>query len=135
MKVIGLDDKEYKLKLFGHSEIDEDRPRSKWHLLAREILGKYFPFEKVLEEILLPGCGYTLYLDFFLPRRKLAIEVQGVQHKQYVPFFHGDINGYRDQLKRDFHKKNFCIKNNFTLLELDDGQSEQWPTQIRATFS
>ncbi len=55
-------------------------------------------------------------LDFFLPQRMLAIEVQGEQHFQMNPFFHKSEADFQKQLNRDSQKEFFCELNNIELI-------------------
>ncbi len=58
----------------------------------------------------------SLSLDFYLPQYNIAIECQGEQHFEYVPFFHNSINELKLTQKRDAVKKRLCEKNNIKLL-------------------
>ena len=50
-------------------------------------------------------------LDFYCEELKLAIEYQGLQHEEYVPFFHNnDINNFYIQQENDKFKKKVCEK-------------------------
>ena len=57
-----------------------------------------------------------LELDFFLEEIKTAIEVQGSQHYEYNPHFHGDYTGFLASLERDRHKAALCGAHDVTLL-------------------
>jgi hypothetical protein len=126
MKIVGLDGKEYRLK-GERREPGDTRPRSAGHLRARSLLNELFGLEPIWEEVFLPGCKGALYLDFFLPRRMLAIEVQGAQHFTCVAHFHGGVAGFRKQRERDARKREFCEVNGIRLVELKDGESDgEW---------
>lgn len=117
MKVKGLDNKEYVWTLKDSSVLEYDRPRSKYHVACKELLKELFPCDKILEEVPLVGSG-RLTFDFFLPLRKMAIEVQGQQHTNYSAYFHEDVFGYLRSKKRDNNKVRFCKINNIYLAEL-----------------
>ena len=84
MKVKGLDGRErtWNLAKFINNKRDVV---SEGHRKARELLTEMFPFEKVLEEVTLPG--EQLYADFYIQSERLMVEVQGVQHTTFNSFF------------------------------------------------
>jgi len=131
LKVIGLDGREHNWKLTGRSLSGNDtRPRSQYHKRARALLLKLFPFDQRLEEVPLPGSG-KLTADFFLPARRLLIEVHGEQHYGYTDFFHKDAPGFMRSQQRDSKKSRWCETNNINFVELPYGESdEQWTTRI-----
>lgn len=60
--------------------------------------------------------GTRLFFDFYMKEFGVLIEVQGRQHVCYVPHFHGCMENFRDQKKRDNLKiqyiqenKGFCL--------------------------
>ena len=88
-------------------KIDWGAPsRSKLQYRVKKSLEKIWSNNVVLEEM--PVVGTKLSLDFYNANKKIAIEVQGRQHNQYVPHFHGGnkIN-FISQLRRDHQKKEF----------------------------
>lgn len=121
MKVIGLNNKEYNLKLSRKT-----KPSSSLHEKVRQILKAEHPMHLFYEEVRIPGS--KLKLDFYVPEYNLMIEVQGRQHDEYVGHFHKNKFGFVSSLKRDKMKREWCELNNFKLLELRDGD---WSEQIR----
>ena len=117
MTVTGLDGRDYKLTL---RVADPDRQVSSGHERARALLSSLWPFDVVYEETFVPGCFTPLYLDFFLPRARLAVEVQGEQHRNFVPFFHAGRLAYLGQRRRDGRKREWAALNRVRLVELDD---------------
>ena len=91
--------------------------RSKLQYRVGQIIKNKYPLDPMLEDITLPKS--RLSLDFFLPMRKLAIEVQGKQHKSFIPFFHKTKSSFDDQLKRDEEKELFCQLNEIDLVYID----------------
>ena len=77
-----------------------------------------FGSEVILEDFVIPRSG--LSLDFFMPRHRIAFEIQGRQHDQFVPFMHGDRLGFRKQLERDNRKAEWCKANNIRLITIKD---------------
>lgn len=107
----------------------DTRPRSELHLRARKLIKHIFPIEQSLEEVPLPG--ETLFLDFYLPMRKLAIEVHGEQHYKYIPHFHGHPTGFIESRKRDSRKAEWCSLNGITLVTLKFSETDdEWRESI-----
>lgn len=122
MKVIGIDNKIYNLDTKNKRILGDDiRYRSSYHIKVKKILNELFPCDQLLEELYIPSGatqGFRLYLDFFIPLRKLAIEVHGEQHSKYTPHFHGNQLGFLKGKNRDIRKKSFAELNNWTFIEL-----------------
>jgi hypothetical protein len=75
-----------------------------------------YPFDPILEDVYIPECGF--YFDFWLPKRKIAVEIQGEQHNKFVKFFHKNEAGFREHQERDQRKKDFCRLNSIKLIEI-----------------
>jgi hypothetical protein len=61
-------------------------------------------------------------LDIYNHSRRVAVEVQGRQHSEFVPHFHGTrTSKFIKQLKHDAKKWDWCVINNITLVEIYDG--------------
>lgn len=115
MKVVDLAGNVHKWNLSNHT-VDglETRPRSELHVDVRAFLKQQFPTLQILEEVPLPGT--RLSIDFFIPFRKLAIEAHGIQHYEYVPFFHLNRMGFAEAKKRDKDKAEWLLNNNIKLV-------------------
>ncbi len=59
-----------------------------------------------------------LQLDGYNSKNKIAFEYQGYQHYTKGSHFHPDGSRYESQLERDRFKKELCIKNKITLIEI-----------------
>jgi hypothetical protein len=128
VRVVGLNGKVYQWKARGR------KPRkrcSSYHLRARNLLREMFPLDERLEEVYLPGAG-RLFLDFYIPGWRLAVEVHGEQHYQYVHHFHRGRLGQWAANARDSRKADWCALNAVRLVELPHGESdEQWQERVR----
>jgi hypothetical protein len=129
MKVIGLDNKEHKLKLTPNCNKTENR--SDLHLYARLVLKEIYPFDTISEEVEVPGSD-GLRFDFVLPLRKIVLEVQGQQHYNYIRHFHQSAVGFLASKKRDQQKREFCEINKLTLIELKYNERDNWREQIQS---
>ncbi len=136
MKVKGLDGKEHSLYLVDYqAKPSDDRPRSDLHLEVRSLLRTLYPSHRLLEEVPLPGSG-GLYVDFFLPQLKLAVEAHGRQHYEYVPFFHGkdDVMGFLNSKKRDANKVRWFEINQITLVVCSYAEAKDvWKKRITSS--
>jgi hypothetical protein len=129
MKCFGIDGKEYQLRLRKTSK----KFKSKYHLMAHDLIKTIYPLYTVYEETKLPGCKTALYLDLFVPNVQLAIEIQGESHFKFIPHFHTNIIGYAQAIARDREKREWCEINEISLIELPYNESiEQWTQRILA---
>ena len=62
--------------------------------------------------------GQNLELDVFNSELKLAVEYNGKQHYEYVPFFHATKDAYYNQKYRDKMKRDMCKDLNIKLIEV-----------------
>lgn len=90
--------------------------RSKLQYTTGQYLRSKYPYDPILEDVSIPECGF--YFDFWLPKRQLAVEIQGEQHGKFVKFFHKTQAGFREHQSRDQRKKQFCEMNNIRMLEI-----------------
>ena len=127
MKIRDLNNDIHKWNLQGYVvRANEQRPRSKLHLTARNILVEMFPTVQVLEEVLIPITRNERgYLDFYINTIKLAIEVHGQQHYKFNSLFHTSAQDFANQKKKDRRKKEWCEYNNITYVELPYNESEE----------
>ncbi len=65
-----------------------------------------------------PETGNVMPYDFELTGKKVLIEVQGEQHKRFIPRFHVSQEGFDYQKKKDLYKKEFAEKNGYRLIEI-----------------
>lgn len=138
MKVIGINGKEYVWNLTGYDVFNDDkRKRSKFHIRARSLLKELFNSYRILEEVKLPGSTElhrksVLYLDFYIPSIKLAIEVHGKQHYEFCPFFHRSKADFLKGRARDEDKLAWCELNDIQLITLKYTESDdEWRQRIK----
>lgn len=129
MKVIDFNGRSYNFPPAGHvPDLDDERPRSKWHLGARSLLRQMYPTQRILEEVPLPGI--RLFADFYIPDRQTIIEVHGRQHYEFVSHFHGSRMGFLQSKKNDGRKREWCELNNIKLIVLPYDKKDDWRTYI-----
>jgi len=134
MIIRGLDGKKYAWNP-SNCEAETDK-RSKLHIKAKEVLKEKYPFDRILEEVSLPGTKNdyrksTLRADFFLPNRKLIVEVHGEQHHKFNSFFFRNKLEFYKAKARDSDKKNWCEINSIDLIELNYNEDiDEWRGKI-----
>lgn len=131
MKVKDLNGKIHTWTLIGYQpKNNESRPRSELHLKTRELLKEEFPTESILEEVPLPG--EQLYFDFYLPRRRLAVESSGEQHYKYIPHFHGSLLNFKRAQANDRRKSEWAALNNITVITFPFNENvDEWRKRLR----
>lgn len=120
MKFKTLHGSEKRVSKIKNYLIDWDaKSRSNIQFQTKQFLKEYWSNHVVFEEF--PVVGTRLSIDFYNASQKIAIEVQGAQHRKYVPHFHGKNKvNYIDQLRRDKQKEDFCRLNKIQLIEIYD---------------
>ncbi len=115
MKVYDLTGKEYHLDVRATQNPIRPREACKSNIQyeAGQLIKQKYPLEIVLEEVNIPGLN--LKIDFLLPKKRIAFEIQGAQHNKFSKFFHGSLEGFRKAKERDNLKKEWCGANNITL--------------------
>ena len=79
----------------------------------------YYEWDKVLPIKL----KNNLRADLFIIDRTFnyyIIEYDGIQHNNYIPFFHHDKNGFNVSKQRDKLKDKYCADNNIKILHIND---------------
>jgi hypothetical protein len=132
MNIVDLDGHNVQWHLKGYIAKGKLQNKSALHLSARELINQMFPTLQILEEVNVPlRKNETLYLDFYLPLNKLAIEVHGQQHYEFVPFYHSNRMNFFKAQKRDQEKKEWCHINDIKYIEFPYNENiEQWKERL-----
>ena len=93
------------------------KSRSKLQTSVKNFLEQFWKSHIVFEEF--PVYGTRMAVDFLNATKKIAIEVNGRQHSEFVPFFHGTRLDYFKSIKRDVQKAEWLELNGYTLIELE----------------
>lgn len=75
--------------------------------------------ENFLQQHIFDECKNEMVLpfDFYLPDRKVAIEVDGIHHFKPLEFY-GGAEQFKKQKIRDNIKNNFCADNGIKLIRI-----------------
>ncbi len=132
MQVKDLDGFSHNWLLTGNMARGRISNRSSYHLQARKLLASLYPTLQILEEVPIPlRKSETLYLDFYLPLKKLCVEVHGEQHYKFVPFYHQNMMNFLKSQKKDREKIEWCEINNIKLVELPYNESnDDWKNRL-----
>jgi hypothetical protein len=108
---------------------------------VRNFLEKYFrqPFPKSRPGFLVnpvTGSQFNLELDCYNEALRLAVEYNGAQHYQYIPYFHRNKEAFYNQKYRDEMKRTRCREMGIVLIEVphtEDKRLEDFlAAQLRA---
>lgn len=102
------------------------------HKKANQLLIEIYPTIPMLQEVAIPvRRNETLYLDFYIPLLKKAIEVHGEQHYKFVAHYHNNAMGFMKHKKRDLDKQEWCSVNSIQYIELPFNETiEEWKDRI-----
>jgi len=133
MLVKDLDGHVYRWILKGNIAKGKMTNKSSLHLQARKLLVEAYPTLQILEEVTVQvRKNESLYLDFYLPLKKICFETHGEQHYKFVSFYHGNILNFIKSQKRDRDKEQWCLNNNISYIVLKyDENIEKWTEKIK----
>ena len=105
--------------------------RSKLHEQALKVVQKVLPGTLILEEVGIPvKKNKRLKLDIYLPKFRVAIECQGMQHFKIVKHFQNKKQYYQ-QRNNDDDKAHWCDLNEITLIYFNfDEHWDTWKTKL-----
>lgn len=132
MLVYDLDGNSYKWSILGNTK-NNRKNQSSLHKAANLLLSEIYPTITILQEVpIVVKKNQTLYLDFYIPLLKRAIEVHGEQHYKFVAHYHSNAMGYIKHKKRDSDKKEWCDINGIEHIELPYNETvDQWKLRIK----
>lgn len=101
----------------------EEKNDSKGEIECRRVLEHIFhkPFNKDRPNFLVnyvTGGNHNLELDCYNKDLKLAVEYQGEQHYNFIPYFHKNKASFQNQKYRDEIKRMRCKEQGITLIEV-----------------
>jgi hypothetical protein len=133
MTIKDLDGNSHSWHLTGHIAKGRIDNKSSFHLQARSLLINEFPTLQILEEVPIQiRKSEVLFLDFYLPLKKMALEVHGEQHYKFVGFYHSNQLGFIKSQKRDKEKTEWCQINGIKQIVLPYSETtDQWIERIR----
>ena len=99
------------------------KSRSKIQFKVKQFLKNYWENQIVYEEF--PVYGSRMTVDIVNATKRIAIEVQGRQHKEFNKFFHKTRGNYLESIKRDHLKRQWLEKNNFKLIEIEEEEANK----------
>jgi hypothetical protein len=94
--------------------------RYKCETITGEIIEELFGIKPTHNHIIRLSNRKRLYIDYFFNVKGVdyAVEYNGLQHYQPVQFF-GGLKGYKEAVRRDKIKEEWCKNNNTRLITID----------------
>tara|TARA_R110000868_G_scaffold14414_2_gene67049 strand:+ start:45226 stop:45600 length:375 start_codon:yes stop_codon:yes gene_type:complete len=79
--------------------------------------------EHEFKDCINPNTNQKLKFDFFLPKKNICIEYDGIQHFEYIKDFYGNDQDkgqqkFDNQIMKDEYKSEYCLNNNIRLLRI-----------------
>lgn len=110
----------------------ESENKSGLHTQAASLLKETFPTIHFLEEVQIEvKSNKHLYLDFYIPLFKVAIETDGQQHSKYSNFLSKNPLNFIKQKINDRLKEEWCKLNNIQLIRLDYSEDmDEWKNKL-----
>lgn len=100
---------------------------SKGELAIKAILDKHNI--TVEPQYRLPDEKYLFKYDFYLTELNILIEFHGIQHYEWIPYFHKTYGDFQEQQRRDIHKIDLAKMKNIPLLEFNYNQFKHMTEQ------
>jgi hypothetical protein len=83
---------------------------------VKQFFKKYWWEDVVGEEVILPQT--RLRVDLINFTKKVAVEVNGLFHVEYTPYFQNSVEDFEKQVYRDVLKEHLLEKNGFQVIEI-----------------
>ena len=100
------------------------KSRSKLQFNVKQFLKSFWQYQIVYEEF--PVYGTRMSVDILNFTKKIAVEVNGPQHRKFNAFFHHNSKAkYHESIKRDWQKTEWLERNGFELVEIEDKEINQ----------
>ena len=119
-----LSEKKYSIKWDSES-------LSLFQFNVKQFFKKYWIEDIVGEEVLIPQT--RLRVDIVNFSRKIAVEVNGLFHVEYTPYFQNSVEDFERQVYRDVLKEHLLEKNGFEVIEIYEKNmplKEKWVEKV-----
>ena len=77
-----------------------------------------FEEQKTFNNCYYSKSNYLCKFDFYLPKYNLLIEYDGIQHFEFVPYYHKNLENFNISIERDKFKNQWCKENNIPLIRI-----------------
>lgn len=104
-----------------HSAHDCSGVKSSGEIIVEEFFKKYnikYKTQRDTLECINPDTGFVMPYDFELVGKRILVEVQGEQHRKFIPRFHVTDDGFQYQQKKDRYKREFAEQKGYKLIEV-----------------
>lgn len=94
--------------------------RSKREALLDAVLKELYPHDNIKQDYAIKLGPRTLYVDRVILSAKIALEVDGRQHDEFVARFHVDATGFAGSRQRDKLKEQWLRANGFSIVRFKE---------------
>lgn len=128
----GLDGSLYAFNTSGGSK--DQNHKTTHQKRAEELIRRIYPTVTFMSEVTAHLDRKTwVRLDIFITAFRLAIEIDGAQHDEYIPFFHGNKINFVKAKMRDRMKEEWCALNGIELVRLKANERDGvWEQRLRS---
>jgi len=103
------------------------------HKAGYKILRELFPYDQIFQEVFIPKV--KLYVDLFIEKRSLALEINGPQHYEFIEHFHQTKLNFLKAQARDRKKREILESNDILLISLRFDEQTKWKDIIKETYA
>ena len=97
--------------------------RSKQEIELDKALAEVFGPAAIKSEKPIKIRGRTLFVDRVLESYRIAFEIDGRQHSEFVAHFHGDAQGFKESQARDSLKTQWLEANGYSIVRFAHNES------------
>ena len=97
------------------------KPKSKAEKRLNEFLidnGYKLGEDYLFNEVMFSENNTSLHTDFYFIKKKIWIELNGIQHKKWTPIFQKTLHDFHKQKHHDWLKRRYCRKNGIKFFEI-----------------
>jgi very-short-patch-repair endonuclease len=94
------------------------KARSSLEAALDEVLKQLYPEHSIRHDFPIKVNRATLFVDRVILALRLAFEIDGRQHSEFVAHFHVNAEGFKSHKTRDRLKEQWLEENGFTLIRI-----------------
>lgn len=109
-----------------HYKNTHQKNASRIHKKVLDFFKRDYPEWEIIQEKPIEIDGHTLFCDFFSSRPfRFILEIQGRQHFEFVPHFHGTMAKFAEQQEHDQKKRTWAEMNGYKMIEIRESDFDE----------